>query len=102
MTVVRGEAARRLIARTTAAPHPPPPQRPWSINWTAPYGPGATEAAVDFVSRELTEHDLPERVSDATAVTQELVNNALRHGRGNVKTTLSLATEGRLTLEVSD
>jgi hypothetical protein len=104
MTVVRGEAARRLIARSrrAALPPPVPPQCSWSVTWLAAYVHGITEEAAEFVSRELTKHDLPERIPDATALVRELVDNGRRHGRGKVLTTLSLATDGRLTLEVSD
>ena len=105
MTVVRGDAARRLMARHRAAashPRPVAPQNPWSATWPTAYGHEATQAASEFVVRELNDHGLNERVPDATAVVQELLDNAVQHGRGRMKTTISLTTDGRITLEVSD
>ena len=105
MTVVRGDAARRLMARhrTTAAHLPPAvPARAWSATWRSCHGQAASPAAAAFVARELTQHGLVERVPDATAVTQELVDNALQHGLGTVATTIIVTPDGRITLEVTD
>lgn len=105
MTVIRGDAARHLIARhRAAAGHPPPssPQQTWSATTRAPYGHGAAQSAAEFVALQLTAHGLSDRVADATPVAQELVENARRHGRGAVDTRISLAADGRLLLEVRD
>ena len=105
MTVVRGDAARRLMARQRAAPEhapPPTPGRTWSATTTSRYGHGASQAAADFITAQLTTHGMADRVPDATAVIRELVDNARQHGGGTVHTTISLTAERRILLEVAD
>lgn len=105
MTVIRGDAARRLMARSRATAHDPGPRpaaQPWTASMISPSGLGAARTTAAFVGNELTAHGLRDRLPDATAVVTELVENAIRHGRGTARTSIRVAVDGRITLEVTD
>ena len=106
MTVIRGDAARRLMARRRTTAHqsgpPRPPERPWTAGLVSPCDLDAAGTASVFIGDELTAHGLRERVPDATAVVTELVENAVRHGLGPVHTSISVADDGRIKLDVTD
>ena len=104
MSVIRGDAARRLIAqtRTTHRQQPPAPREPaWSATLSIPWEHGVTEAAGTFVADELARHDLTDRIDDATLVIHELVTNARVNSRGTIIVTVRLSAEG-LIVEVFD
>ena len=105
MSVVRGDAARRLMARLRTTAGRPPPlalARGWTASTTAQAGSGAGPATVAHIAVALTAHGRADRVPDATAVVEELVQNARQHGRDPVTTTIRATADGQLVIEVSD
>ncbi len=105
MTVVRGDAARRLMARIrTTAGHPPPLDRAqsWTASTVSPAGGEASLAASELIGAALTAHGRADRAPDATAVVEELVQNARQHGRDPIATTIRATADGKLVVEVSD
>lgn len=104
MSVVRGDAARRLVARSRTEQHTGRvlPSRPWTASVVWSRAECSAEAAADFLRHELTERQLGDRVPDATAVVAELVTNAVQHGQGRVALSIALSAAGRLSVTVTD
>lgn len=104
MTVIRGTAARRLMARTRV-PHVEHARSGPVLAWTA--GPVVVadrrgSQVRFFVRDQLDLHTMSDRYDDTMLVVSELVTNAFVHGRPPVLLSLSHLGHGRLSVEVTD
>lgn len=105
MTVLRGDAARRLMARARARHVEHPSGRPdqiWTASTAVEDGPDSTSLVRGFVRDQLRRYDMGDRSADSTLVVSELVANAIAHGRAPVVLSLSRLRHGTLSVEVSD
>ena len=107
MTVIRGAAARYLVAKARRrqaghlehTSHGSPLSRASTV---VPAGPDAATLAEAFIRDLLTSNDAAHRLDDTGLVAHELVMNAHTHGRGHVVLTLIGLTGGRLLVKVRD
>lgn len=105
MTVVRGDAARRLMARAgrRRVSHTRAGSGPvWTASLLVPDNADGPATARRFVRTQLAQRDPDFPLLDTTIVVSELIGNALRHGSSPVLLNLARLRDGPLSVGVSD